>query len=263
MTLLRAGISLRQSLLGEVARRGAVTTFPPMPASLFAFGEEGAWYEPSPTTCFTDTAGTTPAGVGDTVARINDLSGNGHHATQATAAARPVLQQTAGGLWYLEFDGVDDFLEAPISTTETSYTALIGADQYDDKFSYFYQLNVDGTAQASLRGGPTPGYDGDLVLRGLGKSDLTYTNHTVGPKVITANQNSSDSFIRYNGAIVGGPASVDNAPIQKIGIGKRYDRDDFNFSGRIYGLVLRVDAVDAEKITATEQYLAAKSGVTL
>ena len=35
------------------------------PLSLFASGEEGAWYEPSTTTCFTDTAGTTPAPYGD------------------------------------------------------------------------------------------------------------------------------------------------------------------------------------------------------
>ena len=61
------------------------------PASLFASGEEGAWYEPGPTTCFTDTAGTTPAGAGDTVARINDLSGNGNHATQSNPDSRPVL----------------------------------------------------------------------------------------------------------------------------------------------------------------------------
>ena len=81
------------------------------PATLFASGEQGAWYDPSDlSTMFTDTDGTTPAAVGDPVARINDKSGRGNHATQATAAARPILRQTAGGLYYLEFDGVDDCL---------------------------------------------------------------------------------------------------------------------------------------------------------
>jgi hypothetical protein len=61
------------------------------PSALFANGEVGVWYDPSPETTFTDTAGTTPATVGSDVARINDLSGNGHHATQATTAARPIL----------------------------------------------------------------------------------------------------------------------------------------------------------------------------
>lgn len=68
------------------------------PASLFASGEQGAWYEPSTTTCFTDTAGTTAAGVDDAVARINDLSGNGNHATQGTAAARPILKAAYDGV---------------------------------------------------------------------------------------------------------------------------------------------------------------------
>ena len=63
------------------------------PSALFANGEVGVWYDPSPETTFTDTAGTTPATVGDAVARINDLSGNGNHATQATTAARPILSR--------------------------------------------------------------------------------------------------------------------------------------------------------------------------
>ena len=45
------------------------------PASLFANGEEGAWYDPSDlSTLFQDTAGATPAGVGDPVGLILDKS---------------------------------------------------------------------------------------------------------------------------------------------------------------------------------------------
>jgi hypothetical protein len=61
------------------------------PASLFAAGEQGAWYDPSDlTTLFQDTAGTTPVTApGNTVALINDKSGNGNHATQSILASRP------------------------------------------------------------------------------------------------------------------------------------------------------------------------------
>lgn len=38
------------------------------PAALFANDEQGAWFDPDPATCFTDTAGTTNAGAGDPVA---------------------------------------------------------------------------------------------------------------------------------------------------------------------------------------------------
>lgn len=44
------------------------------PASLFASGEEGAWYEPSPTTAFLSTTDLTPCGVGDSCGFLLDKS---------------------------------------------------------------------------------------------------------------------------------------------------------------------------------------------
>jgi len=44
------------------------------PATLFALAEPGVWFDPSPQTCFTDTAGTTPAAVGQAVALMLDKS---------------------------------------------------------------------------------------------------------------------------------------------------------------------------------------------
>jgi len=62
-------------------------------ASLFASGEQGAWYDPSDfSTLFQDAAGTTPVtAVEQPVGRISDKSGRGNHATQTTTASRPVL----------------------------------------------------------------------------------------------------------------------------------------------------------------------------
>ena len=61
------------------------------PASLFAGGEQGAWYDPSDlTTMFQDSAGTTPVTApAQSVGRILDKSGRGNNATQATSASRP------------------------------------------------------------------------------------------------------------------------------------------------------------------------------
>ncbi|MBL4757399.1 MAG: hypothetical protein JKY32_07125 [Rhizobiales bacterium] len=63
------------------------------PLSLFANSEEGVWFDPSDfTTMFTDTGGTTAVTTfGDLVARIDDKSGNGNNATQATSGFRPTL----------------------------------------------------------------------------------------------------------------------------------------------------------------------------
>ena len=81
------------------------------PASLFANGEQGAFYDPSDlSTLFQDDAGTTPVTEpGQTVGLMLDKSGNDNHATQPTAESRPVYQ-AGGGLHWLEFDGVDDII---------------------------------------------------------------------------------------------------------------------------------------------------------
>jgi hypothetical protein len=71
---------------------------------LFANGEEGAWSYLS--TLWTDTGGTTAAGDGDDVARIDDLSGNDNHFTQATAGLRMTYLE-AGRYKYLSGNGVD------------------------------------------------------------------------------------------------------------------------------------------------------------
>jgi hypothetical protein len=78
------------------------------PLSLFAASEPGFWFDPSDlSTLFQDTAGTTPVtAAGQSVARINDKSGRGNHATQATAAQRPQYQVYSKPV--LNGDFVDD-----------------------------------------------------------------------------------------------------------------------------------------------------------
>lgn len=63
------------------------------PLSLFASGEEGAWYDPSDlSTLFQDEAGTVPVTAGGQPVRlILDKSGRNNHAPAPSDAARPVL----------------------------------------------------------------------------------------------------------------------------------------------------------------------------
>lgn len=87
------------------------------PASLFAGGEAGAWYDPSDlATLWQDTAGTTPVtSPGQLVARVDDKSVNAKHLTQETAAWQPTYQVDSGGRGYLLFDGTDDNLSASLA----------------------------------------------------------------------------------------------------------------------------------------------------
>ena len=74
------------------------------PALWFLSGEQGIWLDPSDfTTMFQDAAGTTPVtAVEQPVGLILDKSGRGNHASQPTAAARPVLSARKNLLTYSE-----------------------------------------------------------------------------------------------------------------------------------------------------------------
>lgn len=69
------------------------------PTLLFDGETDGGTWEVSADTVWADTAGTIPATVNaaNGVARIDDLSGNGYHLTQATSGSRPVLRGTPTG----------------------------------------------------------------------------------------------------------------------------------------------------------------------
>jgi hypothetical protein len=90
------GIPVRNGLgLGLLASTSLATrnTSVFSPASLFAAGEQGVWYDPSDlTTLFQDSTGTTPVtAVEQFVGRMLDKSGRNNHATQSTDPARPRL----------------------------------------------------------------------------------------------------------------------------------------------------------------------------
>ncbi len=74
---------------------------------------------------YTD-AGTTLATDGQTVRQFNDQSGNGNHASQATAGNRPLwIAAGQNGLPVLRFDGIDDYLDTALSAVSQPYTLFI------------------------------------------------------------------------------------------------------------------------------------------
>lgn len=83
-----------------------------------------AWYDPSDvSTLFQDAAGTTPiTASGQPVRRMNDISGNGFHLIAPSDPARPTYQ-TAGGLHWLESDGVDDVMSVAMTGLTGDHTA--------------------------------------------------------------------------------------------------------------------------------------------
>jgi len=81
--------------------------FPPAYKALADAGLDFAIYDVEDgSTLYEDSAGTTQASVDGPVGRVEDVSGNGHHATQSTTADKPVLREDSDGKRYLEFEFV-------------------------------------------------------------------------------------------------------------------------------------------------------------
>ena len=94
---------------------GTRQVWPWTPELLFQNGEQGALYSLTPdfTGLYQDAAGATPVtATGQPLGRIEDLSPNGLHATQATVPARPVLP--VDGPPRLRSDWVDDAISVTL-----------------------------------------------------------------------------------------------------------------------------------------------------
>ena len=96
------------------------------PAQLFAGGAAGAWYSPSPTTCYQDTGQTTPADYTDTVAAVVASYGTADPMLQSTVAAEPQLTATPARL---VFDKIDDNMSIDFTGSGGFTATLIQASK--------------------------------------------------------------------------------------------------------------------------------------
>ena len=245
------------------------------PLNLFSTGEQGAWYDPSDiTTLFQDDAGTVPVtATGDPVGRMLDKSGNGHHATQATAGSRPIYRNS-GGLSWLEFDGVDDFLAtASINFTATDkMSAWAGVTKSSDAaatilFELSANINLNNGA-FSITAPNSPAANYAARSKGTTLQDLIespFSAPTTNTIFMTADISGASISGRVDGAAFGpllasqGTGNYGNYPLY---IGRRGGLT-LPFTGRIYGLIIRGTLSGASSVLSAESYMATKAGITI
>jgi hypothetical protein len=93
--------------------------------ALFASSQPGWMHVIHPAHLRANSDGSGVVAVGDPVGWIEDVSGNGNFAWQDTATARPLLQQDAGGHFYLTTDGADDWMQfAAVTATGSAGRVL-------------------------------------------------------------------------------------------------------------------------------------------
>lgn len=248
------------------------------PADLFASGEEGGWWDIHPDYCFQNSDGTTAAGVGDPVGYVTDRSGNGNHLTQGTTASKPTLRQTGGGLYYLEFDGIDDGLNTPsinwgVGSAMDVFSGLRSLDTGGSNNRWLENVDaLDGRVVQDAPNNGTNHYGAITVRSAVGGavSTVTATNASFAPPadlVATAQHDLSDTstVLRLNGSDIGSNVTGGDfgaLPTSPIAVG--YSGFSSIFANiYLFSLVVRGNTSTSEQISNTETYIADKIGVTL
>lgn len=230
------------------------------PARMFSGGEQGAWYDPSDlSTLWQDTAGTVAVTTaGQSVARMDDKSGRGRNATQATLAKRPTYQVDANGKPYLYFDGTDDSMViGSLATVAVGdmVTALLASNGTTTD-PQFMVLSNGGTASPWLSvaqdagtaaphsgvGTPTHKVNRTAIITDTRDGLENDLRSLTAPKILTVN---NADFTGLTGAELSG-----------------YPTSGWPMMGRIYGVVIH-EGLSAQQLADTESWLAAKAGVTL
>jgi hypothetical protein len=241
------------------------------PASLFSNGEEGGWYDPSDLSTLFEEDGTTPASVDGPVGKILDKSGNGNHLLQTTETKCPTLR-LAGGLYYLEFDGVDDGLRsADIDFTGTNTMSVFsGARKEADEVAVVAELsNTFGSNDGSFRLASIGGNVWRYSSKGNSGVNANATGYT--PPVTSVLTGLSDiandvTTIRVDGVEKASPtADQGTGPFgtYPLNLGARNNGSLLQLDGRVYGLIVRGALSNADEISSAEKYIGFKTGVPI
>lgn len=222
------------------------------PADLFLSAKKGAWYDIDPAYVWQDTAGTVAGAVGSAVARVDDRSGNGNHLTQGTAASQPILRQS-GSLYYLEFDGSDDFLTTASGRTwETSSEFLVSlrnansdlAGTFANASAVQYAFVVDMASAVHMHDG-------------VGTSTVYLNNAQLVPQ-------TRAGFYQQLGSLTPKVCEMRTAAISAWGtlqLGKYSSGDNLNCHW--YGGIIHDSANTASRRDFARTWLGIESGLTL
>lgn len=194
----------------------------------------------------------------------------GNHASQATAASRPVLQQDSSGFLHLAFDGVDDGLATPgtvdFSATD-KVTVFAGLTKLSDATRGFVFMHENVGLQRMAIEAPN-GTLGNYSVTSGGSLSVVVATAVAAPNssIITLQGDiaGDSAILRRNGAVanssVGDQGTGTFSPSGQIQIGKLLG-GTFPFNGRLYSLIGTMRAATATELTNTERHVGRKMGL--
>ena len=243
------------------------------PADLFAASEKGGWWDPSDfATMFQDTAATVPVtATGQTVARINDKSGNAKHLLQATAGSRPTLQQDGAGKYYLDFDGTADFMSVAsfdLSTTDAA-TAVAGVRKTSDAATgvIFEHSNSSTFTNGTIAMFTALSSGDNFAFRHKGTAGADSTTSGMDAPLLAVVSGTGKIATDLNQCRVNGGLAAQGTLDQGTGnlrsdtfyVGARGGTTLF-FAGRLYGLIVRAATTTNTTLATAEAWMNEKTG---
>jgi hypothetical protein len=177
---------------------------------------------------------------------------------------------------YLAFDGADDNLTVTnfdTSSFVSGSTIFAGADPQfalDSNYRPLIRMttsNPNGIQHEGAADPTSPSKLESFVANTLGTIfRATPTTNTVpGMRVLTSLVTTSSIELRQNGSVTGGPTVVTGtiqtsaSDVLRIGADENAPR----WLGRLYSAIILGRAATTAELTATEQWIAGKTGVTL
>lgn len=204
---------------------------------------------------------------------VREIQGN--HAEQLTAGSRPTFRDV-GGLRYLEFDGLDDFLvTAAIDFTATDKVSVFAGmrKNSDATVAMLAELSVNANTNNGswfMAAPITAGLGGSLFQsRGTAVQSAGGGTTFVAPAsaALTGLSDISAPMVghRRNGESVGVNTlsqGTGTYGTYQMFIGRR-GGTTLAFTGNLYGLLIRGSLTSQDDIVATERFMATKSGVVI
>lgn len=229
------------------------------PATLFTGSLVGMWYDPSDlSTLFQDSAGTTPVTAdGQPVGKMLDKSGNNFHMTQATSSKRPTFKDS-GGLRWLDFDGVDDYMDATTASMAqpNDFSLALRPKSSATNMNFFDGIT---SREALYRNNTTTAFN--MYAGTLSTGSATGINDGTD-YVATARFNSTSSKVRRN-RVDGSSVSPGSGALNGLRLGAFSTSGGGQADFRLYGFIGRDTVFTNTELDNLEPYLGYKAGLSL
>lgn len=215
----------------------------------------------------------TTVGVSASFDNISVQEVSGAHARQATAGSRPLYQIDGTGRPYIQFDGVDDSLDAAtMSLVGAPYVAAV-VGQRKERDTTIGTVLSHGLASSTAgfwqifapRSGTNYGWRGfdaanaaqDANGGAFPQPDLAVVSGLFDPAAASGVQITG----RRNGSVIiqGGTGLAPFISTSLL-VGKRGPAGDLPYLGRVYGVFVRGAATSTDQLVAVENWLNTKTG---